>query len=373
MEKVKVLIIDNSVLARRILSDAVNATEFACAEQTASTGAIALERLRQRRFDIVLLSISLTGEDGLEILSTLHKQFPDVDVLVTGTKDELSDLGSKAKSLGASGLIDKPPLVRLESNSEDLTRQFSLAFSHLNATKYKAAFRVGGEPIDNSGIYSADNLAVKGPVPASPGEIRKVKKQFNGADLVVIASSTGGPLALEKTCIPLAPDFDCPVLVVQHMPADFTRIMAASLDSRANLKVLEGSDGSIIRSGEVVIAPGGVHMTVKTFDGVGRLKMIHTPTVNGVRPAADVLFSSVAQNYRGAKVLAVILTGMGNDGARGVRELKEACNCYCLVQSEKTCVVYGMPRSVYEAGLADEVVDIDDMAARIQQIVLGRG
>lgn len=146
--------------------------------------------------------------------------------------------------------------------------------------------------------------------------------------------------------------------------------MAGALDLQAPLTIREGAEGMLIRTGEILIAPGGFHMMAAGGGGINKVSLTTSPPVNGVRPAADVLFGSVAETYRGARILAVVLTGMGNDGTQGVRMLKLSCDCYCLVQSEKTCVVYGMPKSVYDAGLADEIVDIDAIAPRIEQLAM---
>lgn len=188
-------------------------------------------------------------------------------------------------------------------------------------------------------------------------------------DFILIASSTGGPAALNEVCSGLPVRITCPVLIVQHMPPDFTKLLAASLDKICKLSITEAEDGQTANMGRILVAPGGRHMTVKNIQGRKVIRLIDTPMVKGVRPAADVLFESVAQSFPDKKVLAVILTGMGNDGLDGVKLLKKYCRCYCLAQDEASSVIYGMPRSVVDAGLADEVVPLKNMAKRIQSLI----
>jgi two-component system chemotaxis response regulator CheB len=158
-------------------------------------------------------------------------------------------------------------------------------------------------------------------------------------DLVVIASSTGGPAALETVFGQLPTDINVPILIVQHMPPEFTSILAQTLYRKYNQNVKEGSDGDEVKSGRVLIAPGGMHMVVCSSKGFGNeIRLLDTPYINGVRPSADVLFHSIAKEYKCKNILAIVLTGMGNDGTQGIREIKEECNCYCITQSEDTCL-----------------------------------
>ena len=363
MEKVKVLIVDNGVLDRKMLSDAVNASGQALVEQTASNGSHALERLRHKHYDLVLLSISLNETPVLTSLSIIRREFPALVVLMTGTKAEFIVHGARAVAMGAAGLLYKLPGAAVDNGTDYLARQVAVLLARFS----------DGRPGENL-VYNRSFSGFGGELDRSVPPIGAVsRKPPKGVDLILIAASTGGPVALEKVCVPLPGSLQRPVMVVQHMPKDFTRIMADALDSQAVLNIREGVEGDSIRDGEIVIAPGGMHMTITNVSGANRIRLTSTPPVNGVRPAADVLFASVAEMYRGARVLAVVLTGMGNDGTQGVRLLKQCCDCYCLAQSEKTCVVYGMPRSVYEAGLADEVHDIEQIAERIEQIASGRG
>jgi len=192
---------------------------------------------------------------------------------------------------------------------------------------------------------------------------------FKDPDLVLITSSTGGPSALEKVLTKIDKNIKKPVLVVQHMPVGFTKRLAEAFDKKCTIEVSEASDNELITN-NIYIAKGGYHMIIYGNYPNYRTRLIQTSTVNGVMPAADVLFESVAKICKNRKVLVVVLTGMGSDGKNGVSILKESCKTYCITQSEKSCIVYGMPKSVYEAGLSDIVLDLDKIAEKINSICI---
>ncbi|MDP8245337.1 MAG: CheB methylesterase domain-containing protein [Candidatus Hinthialibacter antarcticus] len=201
----------------------------------------------------------------------------------------------------------------------------------------------------------------------------KAKTKQKPFDLVAIACSTGGPDAL-KTIIPNLPaNLGVPILIVQHMPAEFTRNLANNLDNHSQLFVTEAKDGGNIDLNSVYIAPGGFHMKVKRLHHPMngqlplRLRLTTEPPVNNCRPSADVLFTSLSKEFNG-HVLAVVLTGMGVDGREGVKELQKT-NTYCLTQRQDTCVVYGMPKAVIEAGLSNETLPLASIAKRISSLL----
>ena len=184
--------------------------------------------------------------------------------------------------------------------------------------------------------------------------------------LVVIGSSTGGPQALQTVITGLSEHFPCPVVVVQHMPAGFTNALASRLHSVARVSVREARDGELLEPGCVYIAPGNYHLRVLHENGVRRIALSDEPPVGNHRPAVNVMYDSVA--HVGKDVVAVILTGMGSDGREGMRRIKENGG-YCIAQDEATCVVYGMPKSVVDAGLADEICPLPKIAGAIQAAV----
>ncbi|WP_286725120.1 chemotaxis-specific protein-glutamate methyltransferase CheB [Pelotomaculum sp. PtaB.Bin117] len=365
MEKLKVMVVEDSSFYKKILVQAVEDTGLGLVEHTASSSSILFERLKQRKIDVVLLEFRMREMSGIDILKNLRIDYPDVYVIMVSAGKAGSVAGTaKALEMGALDFILKPMEVDAKRSVIMIKNRLQGLFTQIITVKY------------TTGNASAVNLAETAKLafqhPPAPGRQVAEKKKLSGVDLIVIAASTGGPVALETICKKLPADFNKPILVVQHMPAEFTRKLAQSLDKKCALPVVEAEEGALVKPGQVMIAPGGVHMTVQTGSEAGRtFKLKAAPPVNGVRPSADVLFSSVAKAYKGRRVLAVILTGMGSDGMLGVKEMKRTCTCYCLVQSEKTCVVHGMPKSVVDAGLADDVEDIDAITARVLCLVRG--
>jgi two-component system chemotaxis response regulator CheB len=202
----------------------------------------------------------------------------------------------------------------------------------------------------------------------------KKKKANDHVAIVVIASSTGGPIALETICKGISADFPIPIMIVQHMPAEFTKDLANTLSKKCVLPVVEAKEGDMIEAGKILIAPGGYHLTIRVMDGHNKVVHLDTSSpIHGVRPSADVTLKSVAKHYEGERILCVILTGMGSDGKLGVEEIKRQGYGYCIAQSENTCVVYGMPKSVVEAGLADRVEDLESISFCIKEIVASKG
>lgn len=361
MGKLQVLIVDDSIVYRKIIVAAVEGTGCVSVVQSASNGIIALERIDQGRFDVVLLDVNMPEMDGIETLSRIKRKHPEVSVImVSSTEGKNAEITLKALEMGAMDFIMKPLEENYERNMQILQNYLQGLFAQVILKRMESGKRSGFVELKNvEGIRT--NLNVQ------PFE----KKRMTGIDLVVIASSTGGPVALEKVLTGLPDDFVKPILVVQHMPEGFTGVMAESLDKKCKQHVMEGKNGDVVRAGQIIIAPGGSHMVLKKEHALRIIELQKTAYVNGVRPSADILFKSVAQQYEKSRILAIVLTGMGSDGMEGVAELKKKCCCYCITQSEESCVVYGMPRSVVEAGLGDEILNIGEIALRIQQIVKG--
>lgn len=349
MEKLKVLVVDDTILYRKILSATVNHTGIAIAAQTASTGEIALDYLKQQSFDVVLLDVVMPGIDGLEVLSMIKQNYSETFVIMVSSEGpESASHTLQALKKGAVDFIVKPQGGNAEKNIDILCNRLQELFLVIQMKKNGSASFL---PLVNQ------TANVQG------------KIKFKEADLILIAASTGGPDALEAVLSKLPKNLQQPILIVQHMPKDFTKILASMLNQKCQLQVEEARPADVIGAGQVLIAPGGQHMVVK--GGVGNtfiLELQEEAYVNGLRPSADVLFQSVAQAYKGKNILVIILTGMGRDGKKGVFEMKKACNCYCIAQSESTCIVYGMPSAVVEAGLADESVDLEFIGERIRSL-----
>jgi len=369
VEKLKVLVIDDDVMKRKVLGSTVESTGMASVAKASSNAALALEWLEHNEVQVVLLDAVITGENSLAILETIKKKYASVEVILvsdgTPRSAEITLAGLK------SGALDLIKLVPGDDNRNDgLKNQFIVLFSQITIKLNSIKLPVHDH--SNPPVLPDDFPE------RSPRDANKKAKPFDPiswrqADLVLIAASTGGPVALEMVCGMFPADFNIPILIVQHLPPEFTGAMVDSLGRKCLIPVSEGQDCDVIAHHHIYIAPGGLHMTVEQDKpGHKKIRLINTPHVNGVKPSADVLFKSVAQTCAGENVLAVVLTGMGSDGMVGIAELKNRCNCYCIVQNEATCVVYGMPRSVQEAGLADEVIDLKRITPRICQIAAGR-
>ncbi len=343
-ERLSVLVVDDTVTYRKIVSDAVNALDIASVTATAPTGEIALMKLAQAQFDLALVDIEMPGMGGLETLVCIKRDFPDVDVvIVSGVTERAAYVTIKAMNSGAFEFIRKPAEADPASNAAQLHDELGEVI--------QAVWRHRCE--------QPDNVQTRKPT----GTVRNVRTP-DRFGILAIGVSTGGPVALTQLIPALPSDFPLPIVLVQHMPAIFTRALADDLNRKSSLEIREAEEGHPVRQGQVLIAPGGRHMVVRaTTDGLVA-GLNDGPKENSCRPAVDVLFRSVATSCGASNVLAVIMTGMGSDGMRGVQTLKRK-GCRCLTQSKQTCVVYGMPQAVDAAGLSDESVDLDNIADRL--------
>jgi two-component system chemotaxis response regulator CheB len=408
-----VLVVDDTVVYRRILQNVVAEIPGAEVVGIAANGRIALDRLEQLDVDIVLLDVEMPEMDGVETLREIRQRWPGIGVvLLSGADRHSADITMKALQLGALDFVPKADTGDLQRNQKQLVTQlsgimrgFALSRSLRGGDRSSITTRVATpNPIATN--ESTEKVVHKeGSVKTEVVQEPKVERRVPGSgepvvggrntsgrtgrtlglgdppswtslstsrqpvEVLLIGCSTGGPQALAKV-IPLLPgDLGVPVLVVQHMPPVFTSSLSESLNRSSKLTVVEASDNQVIVPNTVYVAPGGRHMAVKGEKGRGEKRVVihDEPPVNSVRPAVDVLFISAAQYYSG-NTLSVILTGMGEDGLDGVRALRNSGGV-TLTQSAATCVVYGMPRAIDQAGLADESVHLDDLAARITSIV----
>ena len=385
-DDLKILIVDNDDAHRTFFSKVLAETGGAEVVDTASSGRMAIAKLKQKTVDLVFLAMELPLMDGLETLEKLRDSHPDIGVVILSTSPcENNEKIVKALQMGALDFVSKAGLDVSDGGSMLLRRRLLTLMGLFRARRNaNLAKQLQNEylPVTNTAI----NHEVRRPVPPSevpspgtrpqPERLEKTIAVNRKVELLAMGVSTGGPNALAQV-IPLLPvDLGVPVLLVQHMPATLTVSLADSLNRKSALQVREAADGEEILPNMVYLAPGGKHMVAirekasGNSAGCKRIRITSDPPVNSCRPSADVLFRSAAEAFDG-RILAVIMTGMGSDGTEGIRELKRN-GCYCLAQTEETCVVYGMPRSVIEAGLADEKVPLDHLARRIVELVKGR-
>lgn len=292
----------------------------------------------------------MPGKDGVETLVAIRKVVPDVMVvMMSGTSTRNAEVTVRALQSGAFDFIRKPSEENEEKNQtklrSELTAMVRLAAISLNARE---------------AMRKASSLALKRDI----GPVTSTIRLPTGApySALLVGASTGGPEALGRFLPSLPADFPLPVLVAQHMPAHFTEALARSLDRRTKLRVVEAVDGQSVEGGAIYLAPGGHDMAVaRRADAIVTVVKTADPVLH-CHPNVNTLFSSAAVAWSGRMALVVVMTGMGDDGLEGVRALKRAGACHCIVQSAATCVVFGMPRAVAEAGLADMVLPLDDIA-----------
>ena len=343
--------VDDTALYRKILSEAVKSIDGLELVTTAPRGSIALDKLRREPADLVLLDMFMPDMDGVETLKAIKSEFPKcIVVMVSGATTRDTSITVEALRSGAADFIAKPKATSFEEGMKAMVESLRQAMKSLG-------FHSGNThpPMFGDRSPVSDNIKHKKIPP--PDHV----------DLVVIGVSTGGPQTLSKIIPKLPARLRAPVLIVQHMPPMFTASLAEHLDRECPLKVVEAAESMPVEIGHVYIAPGGHHMLVESISSKLKIRISEDPPVNSCRPSADVLFESVAK-LTNKSILAVVLTGMGEDGARGVAALKNK-KCYCLSQSKATCVVFGMPQAIEKKQMADEVLDADKIADRITDLV----
>jgi two-component system, chemotaxis family, protein-glutamate methylesterase/glutaminase len=348
MKPIRVLIVDDSAVIRRLLSDVLGADPEIAVAGMAGTGHLALSRIAELNPDLVTLDVEMPGMDGLETLVEIRKLYPKLPVIMFST---LTGPGAastvEALARGASDYATKPSRAgSLESARERVRQEIIPKIKGLCAVRFGSP-----RPEPLSGVTSA----VRAP---------------SRVEVVAIATSTGGPNALAELVPQFPADFPVPIVLVQHMPVMFTRLLAARLDTLSSLRVQEGKEGQKVEKGEVWIAPGDYHMTVSRRGRDCVLGLNQDALENSCRPAADVLFRSVAQAF-GEGVLGIVLTGMGADGTRGAAAIREKGGVI-FVQDEASAVVWGMPGSVVAAGLADRICPLSGLMPEILRRVLFR-
>ena len=375
-QKLRVLVVDDTIVYRRILSTIIEelpGTELAA---TAPNGKIALAKMETAEVDLVLLDVEMPVLDGLKTLEVIRERFPEVGVImISGANTSAAGTTIRALERGAIDFVPKPEGADPEESQRQLAQ-------HIKRLVQLFQTRRALRPGRRSAVERPPVAARMPEKPAPPPPVplpRPVPERYAGKrpaqiELVVIGVSTGGPNALKEVVPHLKADLNVPVLIVQHMPPLFTASLAESLGRKSALPVREAQEGEPILPNTVLIAPGGKHMVIRQDPGRGDGHVValnENPPEHNCRPSVNVLFRS-ASTYFGGKILAVVMTGMGEDGCEGVRAMKRQ-GCICLTQEESTCVVYGMPRAVDEAGLSDARVPVEQLAERIHQVVRNPG
>ncbi len=343
MQPIRTLIVDDSVVARRVISDIFAAERDFEVVGTAPNGRLALTKIERLSPDLVTLDIDMPELDGIQTLTEIRSRFPDVRVImVSNLTQRGASITVEALFLGASDYVTKAT----RTSSADEARKF---LSDQLLPKARA-------------ILASPGVVTRTPRPPVESPVRR-RTAPSPAEIVVIGSSTGGPNALTEVLSGLPAEFPAPIVIVQHLPANFTPFLARRLDAAGPLAVHEAATGDRLVPGQAWIAPGDRHLEVHATSAGFELRTTDGPLVNSCRPAADVLFNSAAAAC-GASTLAVVLTGMGQDGLAGCRAIR-AAGGQVIAQDRETSVVWGMPGQVTGAGLADAVLPIEEVGAEI--------
>jgi two-component system chemotaxis response regulator CheB len=393
--RVRVLIVDDSALMRQMIRRTLDEAGLEVVG-TARDGLEAIERVAELRPDVVTLDIEMPRLDGLGALERLMAERPVPVVMCSSLTEAGAGATMRALELGAVDFVQKPgPGVAFEEIAGELGRKV-LAAASARVRPAMARHVAGPDSTPGAapsgradgrrdgGVGRGPGTVLGAPKARSPGQVVPGRPAGSAAvgpavsagrgrgvvagraRLIVIASSTGGPNALFQTISELPGDLSAAVVIVQHMPAGFTRSLAQRLDERSALRVREAAAGDMPEPGLVLVAPGDRHLEL---DEAGRVRITEAAREHGVRPAADVTLRSAVKRFSGALDL-VVLTGMGSDGTAGARYVK-AVGGRVVVEAESTAVVWGMPRAVAEAGLADAIVPLGEIPGWIVALAAG--
>jgi two-component system, chemotaxis family, protein-glutamate methylesterase/glutaminase len=346
---IRVMVVDDSPLVRRIASDILSADPQISVVATAAQAEFALAKLERDKPDVITLDLEMPGMGGLAAIRRIMATAPVPIIVLSAHAQAGAEKTLQALELGAVDFVLKP--------SASLSGGIDAVALELVEKVKSAAGSVLASP-GRPRVPLSPTRATGGPVPEPT------------IGIVAIGASTGGPVALKTVLSGLPGDLPVGIVVVQHMPPLFTKAFAERLDATCSLRVSEAVDGDPVEPGSVLIAPGDWHMTVAASGDRPRVQLNQTPPANGHRPSVDLLMHSVAAAY-GRHALGVIMTGMGKDGARGLAELHQRGG-YIIAQDKESSVIFGMNREVISAGDAHEVVPVSHIAQRIEEAVRDR-
>ena len=391
MDNIEVLVCDDSALMRNLISRIIDSTDGMTTIGTAMNGKFCLQKIPQLKPDLILLDIEMPEMTGVQFLEERKKQGIDIPVVI------LSSIATKGTAvtmqcldLGASDFITKPGgstssnissitssiIEKIASYGSRYARKKGKQIYPIEAFMQQAKLKEATDAAIKTGLLDKINpQATKvSELPPTLWQNKKKEPQTitperepGPIDIVAIGISTGGPNALREVLAKLDPKFPKPILIVQHMPAGFTKEFASSLDRICPLNVKEAEDGDLIHPGQVYVAPGDYHIKVEKSTLCNVIRLSQEPQRNGHRPSADVLFESVAKMYKN-RALGVIMTGMGKDGAVELAEMRKQED-WTLGQDEKSSIVYGMPRAAFELGAVQKQVSLEDMASEMNKLL----
>lgn len=343
-EKIKVVIVDDSAFMRMVLKDIVDSQADMQVVGVAKDGLEALQVIEEKKPDVVTLDVEMPRLNGIEALKRIVQKYPVRVIMVSSLTEEGADITITALSLGAVDFLTKP------SGSTSLT--------------FREVADELVQKIRNAMLIDPKRTLLR---PTIKPVVPAMKKISLTERVVVIGASTGGPRSLDLIIPMLPPDFPAPIFLVQHMPPLFTKSLATRLNSMSKITVKEAEDGETVKRGTVYIAPGDFHMGVRTVNSNVQIYLDKSEKINNVRPAVDFTLLKVSEIYK-SNTIAVILTGMGRDGAKGAFKVKYYGG-KVIAEHESTCVVYGMPKAVVEEGYADYILPADKIAEKLVELV----
>jgi two-component system, chemotaxis family, protein-glutamate methylesterase/glutaminase len=336
---IRVLVVDDSALMRKLIPQILSRDMGIQVVGTAMDGTFVLKKIEELKPDVITLDLKMPNMDGIETLGEIMRAHPLPVIVVSAHSQQGATGALKALAMGAFDFVAKPVDAR-SGNLNDIATEL--------AAKIKIAANV-----DVSKAPRDLHVARK-PRKAAPNE------NIHPTKVVAIGISTGGPNALQLLFSELPPDFPATILVVQHMPEGFTEMFARRLDESSAIQVKEAKPGDLLLAGRALICPGNRHMRIRRLPLGDVVALDESPVVNGHRPSVDVLFQSVARVF-GSNALGLLMTGMGEDGAEGLGELR-AAGGFTVAQSEETCVVAGMPKAAMDRGVVDKVAPLEALA-----------
>ncbi len=352
-----ILVVDDSALMRRVLCDIIDHDERFQVANRATNGQEALELLLKKKYDAVVLDVNMPVMDGLSLLKELQRRKISAKVMMASTDTkEGAKTTLDALELGALDFVHKP--VNALSCREEMFKTRMLDTLEAVASGRPPSF---GKTFTLEEIQTSKKIVEM---------VHKHASEITGNKVVAIASSTGGPKALQSVIPRLPKNLKAPVLIVQHMPAGFTASFAERLNTLSELEVKEAEEGDVLRPGYVYLARGGQHMNVQTRAG-GKCTIHYSdePPREGVKPCANYMYESLTGSPYD-EVVCVVMTGMGADGTKGIQNLAATKKVHIIAQEQSTCAVYGMPKSIVATGMANQVVPLEQIA---QEIILNVG
>lgn len=362
----KIMIIDDSALMRRVMSDIIHKKAEYKVVYNAGNGVEALAYLeKDSDIDAIICDLNMPKMTGLEFLKVMNTKPDHIPVIMFSSSEDSRETIT-ALELGAMDFIKKPNRI-FSNDNEDFERKIFNALEMASGIKERHRIKKGLTS------HVANVEEIKKPA-VSTAVVTPVKRTSSAVEskgknkLVALVCSTGGPKALQSVIPKLPKNLNAPMVLVQHMPAGFTQSLASRLDDLSKISVKEAEEGEILQKGTVYIAKGGTHLGIKAYGDDHRIYFDETPPVVGLKPCGNIMYNSIVSS-KYDEIICVVLTGMGADGTKGINELSRSKKIYVIAQDEESSTVYGMPKAIYEKGLTDEVLDLNLIADAITKKV----